>query len=323
MILYNAKDIFIQRKPTIGNGFEEYVFRSTPNEVIVFDSNSNLISIDYLTLADTLSPLLASTSQSISSSYSSYSLLSNISNTSSFMAFNGNRPIKRSGYSGLNVGGQDVDDFLNNFFFPFVSATVSDSGGGLYQTGSLQTVSVYSNITVNDETGFGSGSIFKDGAVWNNQASIPPYSFTFNDINTYSNHTYQTFVSVNNNGSPTVISSNAISISFVYPYLWGMSVTSGLSGISLYNAFTPQIVTQTSKTINLNGSAVYIYFAYPAIYPDLTSILDPNSFQVIGSFNKSTVSVTSTGLTNNWTTNYKVYQTQLVSSPAGNFQFIY
>ena len=102
-----------------------------------------------------------------------------------------------------------------------------------------------------------------------------------------------------------------------------MSVISGLSGTSLYNAFTPQIVNEGSKTISLNGSAVYIYFAYPSSYPDLTSILDPNSFQVIGSFTKSTVSVTSTGLTNNWTTNYKVYQTQLVASPAGNFQFIY
>ena len=137
MIFYNAKDIFIQRRPTIGNGFEEYVFTSTPNNVVVFDNNSNLTSIDYLTLANTLSPLLTSTSQSTSASYA---IFAETSATSSFMSFNGNRPIKRSGYSGLNVGGIDVDDFLNNFFFPFVSATVSISGGGLYETGSLQTV---------------------------------------------------------------------------------------------------------------------------------------------------------------------------------------
>ena len=320
MIFYNAKDIFIQRRPTIGHGFEEYVFTSTPNNVVVFDNNSNLTSIDYLTLANTLSPLLTSTSQSTSASYA---VFAETSATSSFMSFNGNRPIKRSGYSGLNVGGIDVDDFLNNFFFPFVSATVSISGGGLYETGSLQTVSVYSSITQNDETLFGTGSVYKDGVLWNIESTIPPYSFTFNDVNVSSNHTYQTFVSVNNNGSPTTISSGTTSISFIFPYLWGMSVTSGLSGTSLYNAFTPQIVNEGSKTISLNGSAVYIYFAYPSSYPDLTSILDPNSFQVIGSFTKSTVSVTSTGLTNNWTTNYKVYQTQLVASPAGNFQFIY
>ena len=270
------------------------------------------------------------TGVAISSSYAlestftdsaSYALESTFTETASNVPFNGNRSITRSGYSGLNVGGQDVDTFLNNFFFPFVPATVSVSGGGTFQTGSLQNITVASTITVNQETLFGSASVFRNGLLWNTDASIPPYSFNYTDTNVSSSETYQTFVQTGNNGSPTIISSNTTTVTFLFPYLWGLSVTSGLSGTALYNAFTPQIVSQGSKTVNLVGSAVYIYFAYPASYPDLVSILDPNLFQVISSFNKSTVSVTSTGLSNNWTANYKVYQTQLVSSPSGNFQF--
>ena len=254
---------------------------------------------------------------------STYPITSSWSISSSIVPFNGNRSIKRSGYSGLNVGGYDVDTFLNNFFFPFIPATVSISGGGTYETGSVQNISVVSTITVNDETLFGTASVFRNSVLWNTDSSIPPYTFTFTDNSVSSSQTYQTFVQTNNDGSPTVISSGTTTVSFLYPYLWGLSATSGLSGTSLYNAFTPQITGQGNKTISLNGSAVYIYFAYPSSYPDLTSILDPNLFQVISSFNESIVSVTSTGLTNNWTTNYKVYQTQLVSSPNGNFQFIY
>jgi hypothetical protein len=264
-----------------------------------------------------------SSDTSISSSWASSSVSSSYSLTSSNVPFNGNRSIKRSGYSGLNVGGFDVDTFLNNFFFPFISATVSVSGGGTFQTGSVQTISVVSSITINDETTFGTASVFRNGSLWNTTASIPPYSFTFIDTNISSSEAYQSFVQVNNNGSPTNISSNTTNVSFIFPYLWGTSTTSSLSGTALYNAFTSQIVNQGNKTINMNGSAVYIYFAYPDTYPVLTSILDPNLFQVISSFNESLVSVTSTGLANNWTTNYKVYQTQLVSSPNGNFQFIY
>ncbi len=255
-----------------------------------------------------------SSGSSVSSSYAS---------TSSIVPFNGNRSITRTGYTGLDVGGSDVDTFLNNFFFPFISATVSDSGGGTFQTGTLQTINVLSTITVNSETSFGSASVFRDSLLWNTEPSIPPYSFTFTDTNVSSSQTYQTFVQVGNNGSPTNISSNTTTVSFIFPYLWGLSTTSSLSGSALYNAFPSHVVNEGDQTIDFNGTAVYIYFAYPSTYPNLSSILDPNSFQVIGSFNETIASVTSTGLTNNWTTNYKIYQTQLVSSPDGNFQFIY
>ncbi len=150
----------------------------------------------------------------------------------------------------------------------------------------------------------------------------PPYSFTFTDTGITTNHSYVCYVQVDNNGTPAIISSGTRVASFIYPYLWGMSSTAGLSGTALYNAFTKQVVTSGNKTVSMVGSVVYIYFAYPAAYPALSSILDPNSFEVIGNFEySSSVSVTSTGLDSDWTANYRVYRTALVSDPNGNYQF--
>jgi hypothetical protein len=253
---------------------------------------------------------------------STYQITASYSETSSIAPFNGNRTIKRSGYTGINVGGDNVDTFLNNFFFPFIPATVVISGVGTYQIGTLQTPSITTTITQNDETIFGTGSVFKDSVIWNTEPTIPPYSFTFSDTNISSNHSYQSSIQVNNNGSPTIITSNTIQASFIYPYLWGMSVTPGLSGTNLYTEFTRQIVTQGNETISLIGNTVYIYFCYPSSYPALSSILDPNLFEIINSFEySSSVSVTSSGLANDWTTTYKVYRTSLVADPNGNFQF--
>lgn len=253
---------------------------------------------------------------------SSWAISSSYSNTSSIVEFNGNRSIKRSGYSGINVGGSDVINFLNNFFFPFLPATVATSGGTtIYETGSSNSLSVISTITLNDELTFGSASVRKNGAVWNTTSSAPP-SFTFVDSNLTSSATYITYVQTDNYGSPTVISSNSRIATFVYPYLYGTSSIAGLSGTSLYSAFSRQAVTSGNKTISLVGNSTYIYFAYPTSYPALSSILDPNSFEVISNFEySSSVSVTSTGLSTNWTTTYRVYRTLLISDPNGNYQF--
>lgn len=355
------KDIFTQRRNSSNNGFEEFPIIVSPNSVLFVSSNGDLITLNTASLMQyasvgsasyALSASYASNNsntasyalQSLSASYASNGATESASyatnalsasyasngatetasyaNTSSVTVFNGERSIKRTGYSGLNVGGTSVVDFLNNFFFPFVSATVSDTpvGTTLYQRGTSNTFTLTSTILANDEITFGSASVKRDGIEWSGSI-IPPLSFAIPDIVT-SNHSYQTFVQVDNNGNPTIISSNTSNVSFIYPYLWGMSTVAGLNGSSLYNAFTKQIVVSGDKTVSLIGNVTYIYFAYPSTYPALTSIIDPNGFEVIGNFEySSSVSVSSNGLFSDWTTNYRVYRTKLVSDPNGNYQF--
>jgi hypothetical protein len=299
---------FAQRDRT--NSFYEQV-NISGSDLIIYHDETGSLTADNINVWATKYGIGSGTN--VSASWASSSI------SSSIVPFNGNRQIKRSGYLGLNVGGEDVDAFLENFFFPFVTSTVSIvSGAPYYETGSSQNITVNGAIIRNDETSFGTGSVYKDGGMWNTIPSIPGYTYSFVDTGVTSNHSYHTVIQTLDNGN---VNSSISTVSFLYPYLYGMSATDGLSGTALYSAMIDTVVPRGTRTISMIGNGVYIYFCYPASYPALTSILDQNGIQSIGNFNVSTVSVTSAGLTNNWTNTYQVYQSKLLANPAGNYTF--
>lgn len=245
---------------------------------------------------------------------------------SASLAFNGNRAIKRSPFIGLNVGGTDVVQFLNNFFFPFQPATLNLNSGTTYvEVGTLNNVTVSGSISMNDEVTTTGGYVNKNGVTWHTFGTSPTFSYGDSGLLAVSpvNFSYQAFVTAANNGSPTILSSGVKTLSYIYPTLYGLS-TSDLStgGISLYNGMTKSIAPASNSTINMAGSGVYIYYAYPMSYGALSSILDPNGFNITSSFDIFTnVMVTSSGLYNNYTTLYRIYKLRTLASPGGLFKF--
>lgn len=311
----NSKDaVFVQRSDN--NTKYEQINISASNAIVYLDENGHV-------MADKIPEWAAKYGiggSSLSSSWASSSL------SASYVPYNGDRAIKRSPYTGINVGGEHVVEFLDNFFFPFIAATLSittPSSTVYYETGSVQNRIITSTITANDETSFGTGSVKRDGADWNTILAIPPYTPSFTDTNISSSHTYQTFVQVDNDGSPTVINSTSRTVSFIYPYLYGLSSTPGLEGAALYSAMVSKsLTTEQDKAGYLWGTGTYIYFCYPSSYSPLTSILDPNNFELISSFDHSaSVSITSSGLSTNWMNTYRVYRLTLLANPNGYFQF--
>ena len=249
------------------------------------------------------------------------------------MAFNGDRAITRNdpNFQGINVGGTNVVQFLNNFFFPFIPATVALSlvpSTTVYEIGNDPSPVIRVNVTANDETLFESGSVRKDGVnTWTiTKPVLPSTNYDNTDSNITTGHYYQAYVSASNNGSPGLISSNMSTIYFVYPYFWGTTSTAGLSGTALYTGLTKTIQREdTNQTISFSGTAVYIYYCFPdgQGYSDVSAIYDPNNFEVKSLFTKTIESVTSTGLTSNWTQNYVVYRLTLLSNPNGNYRFVH
>ena len=236
-------------------------------------------------------------------------------------SFDGNRSITRSGYTGLNVGGMNITTFLDNFFFPSRGASVSiNSGVAYYETGSSPNITVNGVITPNDETLFGTGSVHKNGVAWNAISSVPPYSYSFVDTGVRTNVSYETIIQTTDNGNSD---SGVTSVTFIYPFLYGVSSTLGLTGTALYNALSLDISPKSNKTYSITGNETYLFVAYPASYGNLTSAFDPNLFRVLSAYNKSVVSVTSTGLTVNWTINYNVYRWSVLADFSGNYQFIF
>lgn len=130
--------------------------------------------------------------------------------------------------------------------------------------------------------------------------------------------TYQVNIS---DGTTTNVASD--SLTFVYPFLYGNSAS--LLTTTHYTVLNKLIQTQGNKTVALAGTNQYFWFGYPNSYPALSptaGIYDQNGFLVQGAWTEiNPVSVTSTGLTNNWTVNYRFYRTTVQTDINGNYTF--
>ena len=106
---------------------------------------------------------------------------------------------------------------------------------------------------------------------------------------------------------------------------FGMSATdnsSGGTGLYTNSDLTKLVANTASRSVALNGSNEFIYFAYPSSFGDLSTILDGNGFNVTSSFTKNVSNVTSTGKALDWTEEYNIYKTNSVTSVSGQtFQF--
>jgi hypothetical protein len=111
-------------------------------------------------------------------------------------------------------------------------------------------------------------------------------------------------------GGPTTVVASS-SFSFVYPYYYGVGAV-GLSAAQVA-LLTKEIVGSSANknvVFNIAIGQVY-YFAYPAAYGALTSILDENGFETIGDWTLSTSNITGLDAS---AQSYRIYR---FNNPAG------
>ena len=320
-----SKDIVIIQRNYANTQYDE-THISGSNKIIYIDNSGYINADDSASFYSLYPPPGGSGGTSISASWASQSLSASWANrsiSSSITPFNGDRVIKRNdpNFVGINVGGNNIVSFLNNFFFPFIPATISIDSGVIYETGSLQNIITNVIITANDEITYPTSSLKRDGLLITS-SNVPPLTFTYTDNNITSDHSYIGYCQTDNSGSPVIISSEIKTVTFLYPFFYGLSSIAGLEGNTLYTSLTKDITSFGNKAYVFNGISTYIYFAYPSSYIDLVHVLDPNLFQVLSSLEYSaSVSVTSSGLTNNWNNLYKVYKWKTIADFNGNYQF--
>lgn len=110
-----------------------------------------------------------------------------------------------------------------------------------------------------------------------------------------------------NDGSiNNVLASDAIN--FVYPFIYGAF---DAQAVNPYTTGTRVLAVKANRTIPLNGTDTFFSIGYDAAYGDLTKIKDQSGFDVTSAWTKHVVSVTSTGLAINYTTNFNFYVTNL------------
>lgn len=93
-------------------------------------------------------------------------------------------------------------------------------------------------------------------------------------------------------GGPTTVTSNTVTYTFVYPYYYGADAAA-ISAAAVA-ALTKSVIVSTATvnlTITAAGGEVF-YFAYPASYGALTSILDVNGFNTLPDWTLRTENIT-------------------------------
>lgn len=315
--------VFVQRNEA--NEFYEQINISASNAIVYLNEQGK---IDVGRISDFMAIWAPSDGEGRTATFATQSLYATQSLTASNIPYDGNRAITRNDpvWQGVIPGGTDVVQFLDNFFYPFNEATITlnNPSTTVFETGSVNTITLAGYITRNSETVYGTtGSIkYTTNVLLNNFPSAS--TFSVQDVNASSSKTYTAYMTVNS--PPVVISSTSRAVTYYFPYLWGLSTEDGLSGSLLYDACTKtpqaQVAYSSPQTVSLIGSSVYIYFCVPVGYDLIRKILDPNLFNITTAFAyTASVPVTSSGLTYTWMENYQVYRTKLLSSPNGNFQF--
>ncbi len=220
-----------------------------------------------------------------------------------------------SGYSGRfaaqfdGIGLQDTLAKIINIVYTSPAISLAASGNGTVREKGTTVSGTTLTATVTKRSDPIADVKFYQGATLINTATgtIPGggtqsyvYSTSFSDNISFSATTTDNGAT----GGPTPVSAGA-SFTFVYPYYYG----AGASGKTAAQvaALTKSVITSTA-TVNLTLTASagnVFYFAYPASYGSLTSILDVNNFETIGDWNVSTANITGLDAA---AVSYKIYE---------------
>lgn len=249
--------------------------------------------------------------------------------------FNSNRPMLRTYETGVNIGGTTIREFLEYPYFAAPTISMGSLSPSVIEIGTTQAYTISGTTTNNGNATLSSGILqktFPSSATLNSFGSSTTYSqgITFAPLQTpsgdYTEAQYRFRASQNwSKGTESgTTQSPQRTIKGVYPILYGLSNTDLSSTGNPYTELTKLIEAEGDKTVTLTGSG-FIYFAIPKTWSDfdLSLILDHNGFNVTGSFTAFDITVSSSGLTNDWTNEpYKLYKLNTTTTASGfDYQF--
>ena len=200
--------------------------------------------------------------------------------------------------AGTELDGKTVQEILLMMLSPDKKPSISVSidntpNKNIFEVGETVTLNTLSAIVGVGTYEIESVKFYENGSLIAT-FSAPPYTFELNRTITsnLSSSYYQAEVIDTNQN---VVRGNSESFSFYYPMYYGSvaraieigtvnkNIVSGLSG-KIVNA-------KSNQTLSFTTSDERMMFAYPASYGSLTSILDPNGFEQISSFDSTTITL--------------------------------
>jgi hypothetical protein len=254
--------------------------------------------------------------------------------------FSGNRPITANviGFKDVAPGGNDVITFLNNVFYPFISATISLNSFGVRELGvPFNNIPFTVNITQNSETGISNLQFLNNGSVFQTFAGTPSFG-----SNTYSstlsltaNSNLAASVRINNNNNnPQQITGLSTLVQFEAPTFAGsgidnlqnnpVNIKAILSGQNSLGGNNGKTVMQepSSFQVQVYTNNNWFYIVYPSGWGDLSRIANPQlgDFNINTDFTQGFVTLT---LDNNVTTHPYRYYKRTLPTTLTNYPVIY
>ena len=237
--------------------------------------------------------------------------------------------------AGSTFSNVPVTEMIRMILYPYIMPVLSTSISSQYvETTSATSSNLTFNYSITRNATYSissitlsatfSGLLITPGSIVNGTTSssvgISPAQLT----GTQSWNTQTWTMGVSDTYISTATSSSSVSV--VIPWYYGSATISctssttintilGTSSTSVPGKLTPLLtapaLTSSSiynKGVTMSGNNVYLYFGYPYDFPDLVSIIDPNGYDVSGSFYKFTVDgVSSPSSIWGSTKNYKFY----------------
>lgn len=252
-------------------------------------------------------------------------------------SFNSNRPILRLYSVGTVVGGYTMTDMFEWLYFapPTLSLSMSPTAT-VYEVGTSTSVTLSGSTTNPGAATLSGGELvrtvpssnvvnsFGGGTTYTSTITFTPTKGGTGDYNllSYSFRAEQDWLKGAESG--TAISTTR-SLTAVYPVLYGMTATDLSAGGDAYAELTKLVQTEGDKSVTFTGTAQFMYYAIPKTWGDfnLSVIKDHSNFDVTPSFTAYDITVTSSGLVNNWTQDYKIYKLNSLTNASGfTYQFI-
>ena len=290
---YTATEVFVVYDDGAGNQIYELSSGVRPYNSI--DIDAEIIAGDWLPFNSTVSDVL----------------------------FDGNRAIKRVPEAGENLGTASVNDFLEAAYFPELVAEITQGNLPLLEVGVGYAPTIAGTINPNDSTTNARrireviGNTIVANPAGNAISELLPSVTIVDGIN----KTYRIEADVTTDSIPTTEQSLDVDLVGAYPYFHGFGVA-GLIGNPLYLGLIKFVAKQGNYSFYMSGVNQKMYIVFDSNLPNLTSVKDPNGFEILGSFFPSIPvidNVIASGLTNNWTKQFKIYESAANTTANGTY----
>ena len=199
--------------------------------------------------------------------------------------------------AGADLNDLTVREILAKLLYPYVAPLVSATGtpnGGVFEKGDAKEITnVRVSVTKKSERiakvevfdgstslGIKEGDEVATGGSFNFAVTVP-----VNSVN-------KVLTAKVTDASNKVVSANTGAFNFVYPYYVGIVAEDAVIDEALVKGLTKKVEVKGNKTIAYTCDNQKMVFAYPKAYGNLKSVIDPNNFDVTGTFTKQEVSIT-------------------------------